>query len=167
MYKEPLIFVLAILCIVLLLQRIKPFRENFIDEQVNAPIMYSILPSLQDSWLGVSLSSPSKGGNMRMTTSLPSRLWTNPLVNSLTPEKHVIIHLNYCKDDMALLGCGVKKVKGKVEWVLFKKENKNPVTKWELVESNKPICATLYDNDGILLEVERGKTISLKLDGVV
>ena len=165
MYKTILFFILAIISLVLLINVVKPYREQFVSEQVNSPIMYSVIPSLQDSWIGVSLVSPKKvndntvikSGNLRITTSLPSRLWTAPVTNSVAPDGYLIVHLNYCKDDMALLGCGVKynKNNDKLDWKLFKKESKNHMTKWEEVETPiyEPICSTVYDSDGILLGI--------------
>jgi hypothetical protein len=120
---------------------------------MNSPKMYSILPSLQDSWIGASLNSISSNGNIKMTTSLPSKLWTPPLSYSFTDDKYIILHLNYSKDDMALLGCGVKLINGKQHWKLYKKTNKNPMTKWLEVNSNESISSTLYDKDGVLLGI--------------
>ena len=153
MDKALILFVIGIICIVLLLQKIKPFRETFITEQDNAPKIISILPSLQDSWLGVSLVSPKKGDNLQMTTSLPSRLWGVPLKNSRTKNNYMISHITYCRDDMSLIGCGAAYKDGKVDWKIYKKESKNPFMPWKEIPTNEPICATLYDSDGTLLGV--------------
>ena len=153
MEKTLILFVIGIICIVLLLQKIRPFRETFVEEQNSVPTVVSILPSLQDSWIGVSLVSPNKGDNINMTTSLPSRLWGRPLKNSRTKNKYMISHITYCKDDMSLIGCGVARKDGKADWKLYKKDNKNSVMPWNELPSNEPICSTLYDNDGVLLGV--------------
>ena len=153
MEKVIILFLLGIVSIILLLQQIQPFRENFIEQQKNAPKIVSVLPSLQDSWIGASLVSPKKGNNLQLTTSLPSRLWSNPLNNSRTKDNYMISHLNYCSEDMSLLGCGAAYKDGKVDWKLFRKDTKNPLTEWKEIPTNEPICATLYDSDGVLLGV--------------
>lgn len=153
MEKVIILFLLGIISIILLLQQIRPFKENFVNEQKNAIKIISILPSLQESWIGASLVAPKEGNNLQFTTSLPSRLWGVPLSNSKTESNYMISHLNYCRDDMSLLGCGAAYKDKKVNWKLFKKDNKNPVTPWKELNSNEPICATLYDSDGILLGI--------------
>jgi hypothetical protein len=153
MEKVIILFLLGIVSIVMLLQKIRPFREHFIEQQNNAPKMISILPSLQDSWIGVSLVSPNIGNNLQMTTSLPSRLWGMAMKNSRNADNYMISHITYCRDDMALLGCGAAYKDGKVDWKIYKKDNKNPLTEWKEIPSNEPICATLYDTDGILLGI--------------
>lgn len=148
-YSTVLLVVFAILAIILLLRHIRPIKENFEEERKSKNILYSIIPSLQDEWIGASLSN---NDNISMTTSLSYGFWNQPLGNSKTKDDFVIMHLSYDKD-MSLLGCGSKLVGSDLQWKLFKKENKNPVSEWKEVPSNIPVVCTLFDSDGILMGI--------------
>jgi hypothetical protein len=144
-----ILVLLAIISLICLLRSLRPIKEQF-EEEKKVQVFYSILPSLQSSWIGTTLDN---NNNIKMSPSLTYGFWEAPLKNSKTEEGYNILHLNYNKN-MNLLGCGVLMDENKkLNWKLFEKESKNPSSKWKEVYTNIPVISTLFDSDGVLLGV--------------
>jgi len=164
MYK---FYIIIIVLVVILI--VSNYKENFsdynlnnnnlnnndldmgLDYNTNKSIVYNILPTLNNDYLGTIIpNSHSNIGDIIHTKSIESNEWNGPITNSNPEFKTIIVDLSY-DIDRKLICIGLQRIEKVTVFMMYKKESEDIKSNWIKIESNENIRSVLYDTDGILL----------------